>query len=63
MLRFIAVFVGILGLAGCSSAPVQEMSDARQAINAARAIKFAPAIKDGQVAGQYMQLEYTFNLY
>ena len=36
MLRFIAVFVGILGLVGCSSAPVQEMSDARQAINAAR---------------------------
>jgi outer membrane murein-binding lipoprotein Lpp len=36
MLRFIAVFVGILGLAGCNSAPVQEMSDARQAIAAAR---------------------------
>jgi outer membrane murein-binding lipoprotein Lpp len=36
MLRFIAVIVGILGLAGCSSAPVQEMSDARQAIAAAR---------------------------
>ena len=36
MLRFIAMFVGILGLAGCNSAPVQEMSDARQAIAAAR---------------------------
>jgi outer membrane murein-binding lipoprotein Lpp len=36
MLRFIAVFVGIACLAGCSSAPVQEMSDARQAIAAAR---------------------------
>jgi len=36
MLRFIAMFVGILGLAGCTSAPVQEMSDARQAIAAAR---------------------------
>src|ERR1700730_2565776 len=35
MLRFIAMIVGILGLAGCSSAPVQEMSDARQAIAAA----------------------------
>jgi outer membrane murein-binding lipoprotein Lpp len=36
MLRFIALFVGIVGLVGCSSAPVQEMSDARQAIAAAR---------------------------
>jgi len=36
MLRFIAVFVGVLWLFGCSSAPVQEMSDARQAIAAAR---------------------------
>ena len=37
MLRFIAVFVGIACLFGCSGAPVQEMSDARQAIVAARA--------------------------
>jgi outer membrane murein-binding lipoprotein Lpp len=36
MLRIIAVFLGILGLVGCASAPVQEMSDARQAIAAAR---------------------------
>jgi hypothetical protein len=36
MLRFIAVFVGIACLAGCTSPPVQEMSDARQAIAAAR---------------------------
>jgi outer membrane murein-binding lipoprotein Lpp len=36
MLRLIAVFVGIACLAGCGSAPVQEMSDARQAIAAAR---------------------------
>ena len=36
MLRFIAVFVGIACLVGCSGAPVQEMSDARQAIAAAR---------------------------
>jgi len=36
MLRFIAVFVGVACLAGCGGAPVQEMSDARQAINAAR---------------------------
>ncbi len=36
MLRFIAVFVGIACLAGCASPPVQEMSDARQAIAAAQ---------------------------
>ncbi len=36
MARLIAVFVGILCLAGCRGAPVQEMSDARQAIEAAR---------------------------
>jgi outer membrane murein-binding lipoprotein Lpp len=36
MLRLIAVLIGIACLAGCSSAPVQEMSDARQAIAAAR---------------------------
>jgi outer membrane murein-binding lipoprotein Lpp len=36
MLRFIAVFVGVACLAGCTTAPVQEMSDARQAIAAAR---------------------------
>ena len=37
MLRFLAVFVGVACLAGCAGAPVQEMSDARQAIAAARA--------------------------
>ena len=37
MLRLLAVFVGVVCLAGCASAPVQEMSDARQAIAAARA--------------------------
>lgn len=36
MLRFISVFVGIACLVGCTSAPVQEMSDARQAVVAAR---------------------------
>jgi hypothetical protein len=36
MLRFILMFVGIACLASCTSAPVQEMSDARQAIVAAR---------------------------
>ncbi len=43
MLRFIAVFVGIACLCGCASAPVQEMSDARQAIAAARAAGAAQA--------------------
>jgi hypothetical protein len=37
MLRFMAVFVGVVWLSGCVGAPVQEMSDARQAIAAARA--------------------------
>jgi hypothetical protein len=36
MVRFIAVFVGVACLVGCGGAPVQEMSDARQAIAAAR---------------------------
>jgi hypothetical protein len=36
MLRFISVFLGLVCLIGCTSAPVQEMSDARQAIVAAR---------------------------
>ena len=36
MLRFISVLLGIVCLIGCTSAPVQEMSDARQAIVAAR---------------------------
>ena len=38
MLRFLAVFVGVACLVGCASGPpVQEMSDARQAIAAAGA--------------------------
>lgn len=36
MLRFISVLLGLVCLIGCTSAPVQEMSDARQAIVAAR---------------------------
>ncbi len=35
-MRIIAVLVGIACLFGCTSPPVQEMSDARQAIGAAR---------------------------
>jgi|SRR5450432_3129180 hypothetical protein len=37
MLRFLAVFVGVACVVGCAGAPVQEMSDARQAIAAAQA--------------------------
>jgi hypothetical protein len=37
MMRFLAVLIGMLSLIGCSGGPpVQEMSDARQAIAAAR---------------------------
>jgi uncharacterized lipoprotein len=36
MRRHVAALLIIAGLAGCQSAPVQEMSDARQAIEAAR---------------------------
>jgi len=36
MVRFLVVLVGVACLAGCRGAPVQEMSDARQAIAAAR---------------------------
>jgi len=46
MMRLLVVFVGIACLAGCGGAPVQEMSDARQAIAAARvagAAERAPA--------------------
>ena len=34
-----------------------------KAVSAARRIKFEPAIKDGHSVSQYIQLEYTFNLY
>ena len=34
-----------------------------QAIDAARKIKFLPAVKDGKFVSMWMQLEYNFNLY
>ncbi|HVC02087.1 MAG TPA: DUF4398 domain-containing protein [Steroidobacteraceae bacterium] len=46
MPRSIALLIGLICLAGCQGAPVQEMSDARQAIEAARvagAAQRAPA--------------------
>jgi TonB family protein len=33
------------------------------AVNAARAIKFTPAMKDGQPVSMWMELQYNFNLY
>jgi TonB family protein len=34
-----------------------------KAIEAAREIKFSPALKDGRAVSQYIQIEYNFNLY
>ena len=34
-----------------------------RAIDAARKIKFIPAMKDGKCVSMWMQLEYNFNLY
>jgi Domain of unknown function (DUF4398) len=52
MLRFIAVFVGIACLGGCAGAPVQEMSDARQAIAAASVAGATPATSPEFYAAQ-----------
>lgn len=35
----------------------------KAAIDAAREIKFQPAVKDGQPVSQYIQIEYNYNLY
>jgi hypothetical protein len=43
MLRIIALLIGITCLVGCRNPPVQEMSDARQAIAAARNAGVTPA--------------------
>jgi TonB family protein len=34
-----------------------------KAVDAARQIRFTPAVKDGQSVSQYKEIEYTFNLY
>jgi TonB family protein len=34
-----------------------------QAIEAAKHLRFLPAMKDGRPASMHIQLEYTFNLY
>lgn len=52
MLRFIAVFVGVVCLLGCAGAPVQEMSDARQAIAAAQAAGASSATSPDFYAAQ-----------
>jgi PBP1b-binding outer membrane lipoprotein LpoB len=63
-LHLILPIIAVLGLlSGCSSAPVQEMSDARQAITAARqveAVQYAPdlmqrAIQQLAVAEQALE--------
>jgi TonB family protein len=33
------------------------------AVEAAREIRFSPAVKDGRPVSQYIQIEYNFNLY
>jgi TonB family protein len=35
----------------------------QRAIDAARKIKYLPAVKDGQYVSMWMQLEYNFDLY
>jgi len=49
--------VGIRAISGLSDGLTQ------QAINAARRIKFIPAVKDGRPVSMHIQLEYNFNLY
>jgi hypothetical protein len=54
-------FATLLGIAGCHSAPVQEMSDARQAISVARkagAADYAP--NDLKAAEDYLQSAESF---
>jgi hypothetical protein len=52
MRRFLAVFIGVACLVGCAGAPVQEMSDARQAIAAAAADGATPATSPDLYAAQ-----------
>jgi tetratricopeptide (TPR) repeat protein len=45
--------------------PIKTLPDGltRNAINAARQIKFIPALKDGKPVSMFLHLEYNFNLY
>jgi hypothetical protein len=52
MLRFIAVLIGVACLVGCRNPPVQEMSDARQAIAAARTAGAMPGTSPELEAAQ-----------
>jgi hypothetical protein len=52
MLRLIAVFLGVACLVGCYTPPVQEMSDARQAIAAASAAGATAATSSDYYAAQ-----------
>jgi hypothetical protein len=52
MLRLIAVVLGVACLVGCTTPPVQEMSDARQAIAAAGAAGATPTTSPDYYAAQ-----------
>jgi hypothetical protein len=52
MLRFIAVLIGVACLVGCRNPPVQEMSDARQAIAAAKTAGATPSTSPELEAAQ-----------
>jgi alpha-D-ribose 1-methylphosphonate 5-triphosphate synthase subunit PhnG len=52
MLRLIAVILGVACLGGCGGAPVQEMSDARQAIAAASVAGATPGTSPEFYAAQ-----------
>ena len=55
-----ATFAAALSLAACAGAPVQEMSDARQALAAAeQALGDKPVTPDVISARQYLQLAQT----
>jgi outer membrane murein-binding lipoprotein Lpp len=62
MLRLFAVIVCVAWLAGCASAPVQEMSDARQAIAAASAAGATPASSPDFYAAQAAITRAEFHL-
>jgi ABC-type molybdate transport system substrate-binding protein len=57
MIRVLALLIGIVCLVGCHAPPVQEMSDARQAIAAAQVAAAPAAI--GRAEAHLQAQEYT----